>query len=86
VQCLSSTGPTRPALRQLKAAKQFTAVWALFNEDQQAVLLSVILQNRSVTATAALSGQSPARLMQTLVELLDTLARHFDIRQDREAA
>jgi hypothetical protein len=54
---------------------------------QRSLLLLVVLRNTSVSTAAPQLGLSPALATQKLVEALDVLAGHFDIRHDyRQAA
>jgi hypothetical protein len=75
------TGPTKPAIRQLRCRREFDRIWSMFDDRARALLASVVLQNVSVSKTARVLGLSQALTMQLLIAALDRLCLHFDIRE-----
>ena len=73
-------------MKQLKCRQEFDQVWGLFSDDDRALLLAVVLRNISVGRTAEMLGASKPWTTQHLVDLLDRLCLHWDIRQERAAA
>jgi hypothetical protein len=77
-----ATGPSVAALKQQKARRQFDGAWAIFIDSERAVLASVVLGNRSIAVTAVSLELSKETATQRLVEALDRLAGHWNIRGD----
>jgi hypothetical protein len=80
------TGPGYSAMKQLTFTHRFVDAWNLFDEPARQVLAGVVLNNRAVGPTARTLGLTPARCTAILVEALDLLCRHFDIRGHHIAA
>jgi hypothetical protein len=81
-----STGPTQNAMRQLKCRRTFDQVWSIFPESDRALLLAVVLRNIPVGRTADLLGWTKPKTTQAMVAVLDKLADHFGVEEDRAAA
>jgi hypothetical protein len=73
-----STGPTNTAKRQLRARVEFDRVWRLFNDQQRAALVAVVLRNMSIARTCEFFDWPKAKLLAVLLPALDELVRHFD--------
>jgi hypothetical protein len=80
-----TTGPSRTAMKQYHCRRRFDEVWSIFNEDDRAILLLVVLQNISIGRATEMLGASKPRLTQRLVSLLDRLCAHYEIGE-RSAA
>jgi hypothetical protein len=80
------TGPSKPALRQLRCREGFERAWRLFGEDDRAMLAAVLLANTALTRYAAAVGMKPALAKQRLIEALDRLMEWFDLRPVRGVA
>lgn len=82
------TGPSKAALRSVKAWKPLQRALLLFTTAERRLLIRVVLENRSATAWCAAQHElgrqvSVKRAMQTLVEILDRLVEHYDVADDR---
>jgi hypothetical protein len=64
----------------------FDRAWAIFTGQARALPLLVVLQNTPVSKSAEQLGLSPVLAMQRLVEALDAMAAHFEIREGKRAA
>jgi hypothetical protein len=83
---LPPSGPTKPALRQLRCRQTFEHAWSLFDENARAMLMLVVLRNMAVTRYAELAGVRPETAKERMLQALERLADWFDIEPVRGAA
>jgi hypothetical protein len=83
---LPPSGPTRPALRQLKCRQTFERAWSLFDEDARAMLMLVVLRNMPMTRYAELAGIRAETAKERMLQALDRLVDWFDIEPVRGTA
>jgi hypothetical protein len=81
-----ATGHKQTALKQLRARKMFDAAWSLFRTEERALLALVVLANVTVTQAADRLELRLPLAKQRLIEALDRLAEHFDVRDEALAA
>jgi hypothetical protein len=86
IQYRPSTGPGTAAKRQLGCRTTFDRVWSALDDQQKAVLASVVLFNVSLGETRERLGWSRNRLLDILVGALERLYPHFGIEPARRAA
>ena len=83
---LPPSGPTKPALRQLRCRQTFEHAWSLFDEDARAMLMLVVLRDMPMTRYAELAGIRAEIAKERMLEALEGLADWFDIEPVRGAA
>jgi hypothetical protein len=79
-------GPDVRAMKQLRCRQAFDRAWSLFDPQTRAVVRLVVLEHLGTTIAAESLGLTRALAIQRLVEALDRLCLHFDIRDARKAA
>jgi len=80
------TGPTPPALKQLRCRVGFDRAWSLFGDEDRATLAAVILGNVAMARYAEQSGLRVNLVKERLVAALDRLVDWFDLAPPRRAA
>jgi hypothetical protein len=81
-----STGPTRTAQRQLKCRIAFDAMWAMFNTQERALIVAVLLKNIAIGNAAELFEWTKPNTTEMLVSILDKLCERLGIGERRKQA
>jgi hypothetical protein len=78
IQYMPMTGTTRNARRQLQCRTDLTRVLSTFSDRQRALVVWVVLMNRSVSSWCNESQEDRNRVMPELVTALDQLVGFLD--------
>jgi hypothetical protein len=80
------SGHRLTALKQLRSRNAFDRTWALLDPTARLLAMLIILQNRSCASVAKQIEWSAPMVVAAIVDVLDRLCTHWNIRPGRQAA